>query len=258
MDFTGWRLSRILSFFERSSILSDCSAYIVPSKFVKKKLEEIGVKKEIFVVPHGREYEKFPEKIEARKFLNLPEDKKIVGFVGRISKGKGIIDLIDAWKIVSEKNKNSMLLVVGPNQDVKVSGIKGMLDDLQKKIRDESMRIKITGAVEEELMPYYISSMDIYVSPSINEGFGLSILNAMSAGKPVIAYNTTAIPELVDDKNGILVEPNDIKKLSNSILYLIENEKESEILGRNGLEKSMKYSWDKSIEEIIKIYNLFL
>ncbi len=168
------------------------------------------------------------------------------------------MDLIDAWRIVSQKNKDSMLLVVGPNQDVKVSGIKGMMDDLKKKIDDESMRIKITGAVDEKLMPYYISSMDVYVSPSINEGFGLSILNAMSAGKPVIAYNTTAIPELVDDKNGILVEPNDIKTLSDSILYLIENDKEREKLGRNGMEKSMKYSWDKSIEELIKIYNLFL
>lgn len=259
-DFMGWEFSRFGSFIERSLLLAGCTAYIVPSEFLKSELLNLGVKSNIHVIPHGREFESFPDRVNAREKLGIDKNKKIVGYVGRLVKGKGILDLIDIWGGVINEYKNALLLVVGPNPNIKVSGIRGIADEIYLKIKRLNLEknVIIAGSVSDEYLPYYLASMDLFVSPTYKESFGLSILNAMSAGLPVIAYNNSSIPELIDGKNGVLVPTGDKTALKNAILELLNNDELSKIYGENARKSSEKYSWEKSVNDLINIYHSYL
>ncbi len=257
-EFTGWSASRLLSYFEKSLIKSPCSAYVVPSEFTKNKILEIGVNEKIYVLPHAPEYSNFPTKESARELLGIPKEKKVVGFIGRISRGKGPQDIATIWKNIIKKYPDSLLIFVGPEPEVGSSGIRGIGDEVMEILRegDVLQSVLFTGKVEEEKMPLYISSFDVYVSPSINEGFGLSILNAMAAGVPVVAYRNSAIPEVVGDA-GILVETGNLKELEDALLNLIGDRKLREEYSAMGMERASKYSWKKVIDALLEIYSIY-
>ncbi len=258
-EFTGWSVSRVFSKIEKYLLNADCTAYIVPSEFTKKKLLEFGIVKKIHVVPHGVEYSNFPNKDKAREFLNLPKNKRIVGFIGRMSKGKGPQDLAKIWKDVKKIFPDSLLLFIGPDPDVKTSGITG-ISDLVKKILIDSDSIDnviFTGMVEDGKMPFYISSLDVYVSPSINEGFGLTLLNSMAAGIPVIAYRNSAIPELVGD-SGILVPTKDVDSLKNALVNILSDSKLYKEMSEKARERSKNFTWENSVNLLYDVYSTYL
>jgi Glycosyltransferase len=258
-EFTGWSVSKIFSKMERYLVNADCSAYIVPSNFTRSRLLDMGVKKEIYVVPHGVEYNYFPPKEIARKRIGINENSKVIGFIGRMSMGKGPQDIAKIWADIKKEIPNAILIFVGPEPDISTSGIKGNTDFV-KKILIENNSIKdviFAGKVEDDILPYYISAFDVYVAPSLNEGFGISILNSMAAGVPVVAYKNTAIPEIVDD-TGILVETKNLEKLKESIINVIEDENLRKELSLRSKERASSYTWEKSVEKLLEIYSQYV
>jgi 1,2-diacylglycerol 3-alpha-glucosyltransferase len=257
--YTGWNLSRLLSIFEESLIKAECDAYIVPSNFTKSMIENYVSKKEIFVIYHGPEYDNFPDKNEARKRLNINDDDFIIGFVGRLSYGKGPQDIVKIMPEIVKINKNVKLFLIGPNPSLKSSGIKGIKDELEimvKKYKIED-NVKFLGFVDDKLIPYYYSSMDTFVMPSRNEGFGISIVNAMAAGVPVISYDNTAIPETVGD-GGILVPTGDHEKIKEWILKLMENEDLRKFYSEKAKNRAKDFDWSKSVKKLLEIYSSYL
>ena len=258
-EFTGWSISKFLSLFENSLIKSECSSYIVPSEFTKNNLIKIGVREKIFVIPHAPEYNFFPKKEIAREVIGLPKNKNIVGFIGRMSKGKGPQDIAAVWKNIVKKFPNSLLVFVGPEPEIRSSGIKGINELVFQILKESDVldSVIFTGKVEDEKIPYYISSFDIFVSPSINEGFGLSILNAMAAGVPVVAYNNSAIPEVVGDA-GVLVETKNLNALENAIISLLDNKKFYEEISQRAKERASNYKWENFIKLLMDVYCNYL
>ncbi len=258
-NFTGWSVSRIFSKIERYLLSADCTAYIVPSEFTKKNLRNFGINKEIHVVPHGTDYEKFPEKEKAREFLNLPKEKKIIGFIGRMSSGKGPQDLAKIWGEIKKKLPDSILIFIGPDPNVKTSGIVGISEQVKKIIAESGYKedVIFTGMVEEEKMPYYIASLDLFASPSINEGFGLTILNSMAAGVPVVAYNNSAIPEVVGDA-GLLVPTKDLESLKNAIINILSDEKLYREMSTMAMLRASQFTWNKAVNSLYNIYSNYL
>jgi alpha-maltose-1-phosphate synthase len=189
-----------------------------------------------------------------KKKLCLPE-KPILLFVGRINDPrKGLDLLLEAFKMVLSTN-DIILLVVGSGD------IKSIKDQI--KLMDNTniilKNIVFTGYMDELSLKKCYSLCDIYICPSRLEGFGLTILEAMQAKKPIIATNIGAIPELIkNNQNGSLIESGDINSLANSIIYYLTNKALCEKIGNNNiLYAENNYSWSKCGFETQNLYKLF-
>lgn len=258
-EFTGWSFSRIFSKMEKYLLSTDCSGIIVPSNYTKSRLVELGVKGEIHVLPHGVEYTNYPSRENARERLGIPKNAVVVGFIGRISRGKGPQDIALVWAEIKKRVPNAILIFVGPEPRVSISGIKGNMEEVKRILKESKSLSSVifAGMVDENMMPYYISSFDLLVSPSINEGFGMSILNSMAAGVPVVAYRNTAIPEMVGNA-GILVETGNIQALRDSIISILTDSNLLMEYSSRARERASSYSWDKTIDSLINIYSHYL
>ncbi len=258
-EYSGWESSAMYEKFEKFAITLHYDGYITPSQYTRRKLIELGLQpSRIHVVPPGIDLERFGKSDSAyvRKKYRIPKDKKIIGFVGRLSTGKGPQDLIEA-----AKNLDAYIVIVGPNPDPKTSGIRGIKDDLQRMVRKYGMekRVIFAGKIRDEEIPLFYDSFDIFCLPSISEGFGMSIGEALASGKPVVSYNITAIPEIVKDgQNGFLVKPKDIESLKDRLEILLNNEDIYKKISANARKSVMNYTWENSLKRLMKVYSLYL
>ncbi|GAH04823.1 unnamed protein product, partial [marine sediment metagenome] len=193
---------------------------IAVSKFTKKQIiKTYGILPEkIDVVYNGINLDgySFTEKEleEVKKELNLDE-KPLLLFVGRVNdQRKGLDILLKAFKIALVKI-DATLLIVGSGDQRKARTLAQSMEILEN--------IVFTGFVDDLTLKKCYALCDVYVCPSRLEGFGLTILEAMAARKPVVATDVGAIPELLkNEENGIVVDLNDIDGLSNVILTFLQ------------------------------------
>jgi len=174
------------------------------------------------------------------------QNKPTVLFVGRTDDSrKGLDILIEAFKLVLN-SVDAQLLIVG-----RVG--KTHLQDLTEPVSD---KIIFTGYVDEVTLKKSYALCDVYVCPSRLEGFGLTILEAFAAGKPVVATNVGAIPELLQKgKNGILVEKDDIFGMANAIIDYLKNPELCKTVGRTNTQiLAEKFTWDTCGKRLEKIY----
>lgn len=161
--------------------------------------------------------------------------KQIVS-VGRLSKEKGFLDLIDVFKIVHTKFPDWKLNIAGDGNQLKI------LNDKIKELNLEN-NIKVLGFLnKKELEKLYYNS-SIYVMTSFTESFGLVLIEANSYGIPTISFDTAqGAREIIEDgKNGYLIKNRDIKEMSNKIIELIENYEKRLELGKNARIMSESY-----------------
>jgi len=118
-------------------------------------------------------------------------------------------------------------------------------------------RIVFTGRVPDADMSPLYSAATAFVYPSYYEGFGLPVLEAMQCGVPVIASNTSSLPEVVGDA-GVLVDPHDIEGLTNAIHGVITDDTRRAELGRAGLARSRLFSWERHMAETVDVYRAAL
>lgn len=170
----------------------------------------------------GINLEKFDisQKIKYRKDIrekyNFPEDSFVYGFVGRITKDKGINELLAAFKQIYESNSNVYLMMVGTTE--KDDTVDESLFLWSKKCE----HVIYTGFTD--IVEQYLSAMDTYILPSYREGFGMGVVEAEAMGVPVIV---TSIPGPVDamkeNETGIVVKKGSIKELLRAMKKLYED-----------------------------------
>jgi glycosyltransferase involved in cell wall biosynthesis len=170
-------------------------------------------------------------------------------FIGRLEKQKGLEYLLQAVRILKNQNKKFLVTIVGNGSQEK------NLKKLSKELEIEEL-IKFEGIIENKLIPEQYQNADIFILPSIHEGFPLVNLEAMASGLPIIATNVGSIPETVKDGvNGILVRPRDAEKLAEAMKKLIENETLRNQLGNKGREIAKEeYGWKKIAGKIMTAY----
>ena len=182
---------------------------------------------------------------------NIPKEKIIIGFIGRISEQKGIIPFVKEFKNYKEEFKNCKFLMVGSgDQD-------DIVKDLIKQYRLEEYFI-LTGHQDDTYKFYPI--IDIFFLPSLYEGLPMVILEAMSFKKPIVAMNVGSINEVVKNEyNGYLVNPNDYDTFFNSLINLKNDKEKRLIYGKNSLE-IIKENYDiKNYQETVKdLYDMVL
>ena len=109
------------------------------------------------------------------------------------------------------------------------------------------------GYVDEDELPAWYNAADLFVYPSLYEGFGLPPLEAMACGCPVITSNTSSLPEVVGDA-GIMVDPHDVDALADAMERVLTDESLREDMRRRGLERAKRFSWQRSAREMWDIY----
>jgi len=188
--------------------------------------------------------------IEAvRKKYGIPDGDYFLS-LGALQHRKNFAGLIEAFqRLLTEKPDADLHLVIAGEKHWLYEQIFASAKNLEQ-FQD---RIVFTGFVEDRDLSAIYSAAKAFVFVSLYEGFGLPVLEAMQCGTPVIASNTTSLPEVVGDA-GILVDPLDPDALGAAMLSLLENEDEASQLTRKGLRRASEFSWSLCAEETMKAY----
>lgn len=172
-------------------------------------------------------------------------------FVGRLDNFKGALRCLEAFNIINEKFPDWKFTIIGDGEDYQP-----ILNYLSNKPLLK-LKVKLTGQLSKPEIALEMQQSDFLVFPSKHESFGLVITEALSVGLPVIVGNTTAPIEFVDEKNGILVQFDDIIAIATAIENMISNLKKhhsQEI--RN--EIISKFGFKSFGEKLVIIYNSFI
>jgi len=212
--------------------------------------------KKIKVVPNGADSEIFypMNKKDMRKQLNLPQDKKIVIFVGGFKKWHGIKTIIESIPIVIKNDKNVLFLLVGDSKNP------ALMNDLKQKIKklDIEKNIVLTGKVEYKKVPKYINSSDLaicYVSGhkrNVKQTFtALKMMEYMACEKAMIVTTPCAVDvKIKETEAGEVINPDDANALASGILKLLFNNELRKKYAKNAFSLSKKYyTWNISAKK---------
>ena len=142
-----------------------------------------------------------------------------------------------------------------PHRMVFVGGLGWMYESVFQTVEELGLsdQVVFLGYVpDEDLAPIY-NLADLFVYPSIYEGFGIPPLEAMACGTPVIASNSSSLPEAIGDA-GLLVRPTDVDAIADAIQRVLTNPSLSADLTRRGFEQAKKFTWQASAEQVLAIY----
>lgn len=228
-------------------VLSEADEVITVSKFNAEKLLSLGVSSnKLHVIPNGydeRLFKPIPA-AKAREKLGLPQNKKILLSVGNLVDVKGHTYLIGAISLVLRKKKDVLLIIVGSGP------LKELLQSMVKKYGLED-HVMLAGGRRHEEIPIWMNASDIFILPSLQEGFPTVIPEAMACGKPIVATKVGGVPEAItSDYLGILVPPKDSESLSWAILEVLDRKWDSITI----LEHAKKYSWSELAKQILLTY----
>ena len=170
-------------------------------------------------------------------------DSPYIIYFGGIDKRKNIIGLMRAF-FQSEGSRTYRLVIVGKNSD-----------SFKKEAQELGIMNKtdFIGYVSEEEKYRLLRDATALVYPSFYEGFGIPPLEAMSVGTPVICSNTSSLPEIAGEA-ALLINPYDIAEMAAAMDRLTTDKDLQQGLRLKGLEQVKKYSWDKMVEETLKVY----
>jgi len=178
----------------------------------------------------------------------MSDHDRVILFLSLLSKQKGADIAIKALNELSNR-KNLKLIIAGDGEYLEDAKL------LVKHFKLES-RIVFTGFVRNEDTAKYYNASDIFIFPTLRlESFGIVIAEAMACGKPVIASNIGAIPDVIDNGiNGILIPIGDFKELARQIDLLLNNQRYSSMLAKNAQQKALeRFGLDRMVEETIKV-----
>lgn len=204
---------------------------------------------------NGVDYEKFAkefskeEKEGIRQKYNLPQ--KFLLYVGTFQPRKNIPTLIKAFNIFSKKhNQKNLKLVLAGNK--KARNFDKRIDKMIERYQLQG-KIIFPGWIDEEDKPILLQSAQCFVFPSLYEGFGIPIVEAMAAGIPVISSNASCLPEVGKDVV-LYADPQNAEEFSEKIQQVLTDETLRDDLIKRGQEIAKEYSWQKTAEKILAVY----
>jgi glycosyltransferase involved in cell wall biosynthesis len=236
------------------SVLS--TKVVVISEAVKKRFWWIPVKDKIMLVYNGVNLGMFDISIDRNIFLSgigCKEDDFLIGTIGRFVSWKGYEYFLKAAKIVLNEVPNAKFLIVGLNY----SENNKYLHDLKSLTKSLDIKDNIIFMGESDNIPEILSSLDLFVLPSIGEPFGRVLIEAMASGKPIVAFKSGGVPEIVEEsKTGFLVNPRDFDEMAKKIIYFLKNRTVAEKFGIAGKKRAeMFFNLKDHIKTIESLYN---
>ena len=210
---------------------------ITPSNFLKKKFINDGYLDDQIVV--------LPNYVDVSDYSNDIKDGGYAFYFGRLSDEKGVVNLVKAFS----KCQRGLLYIAGEGEK------KDEIYTFIKKYNLEK-KVKLLGFLGREKIISYLSSCRFVIVPSIcSENCPYSIIEALAAGKPVIATNNGGIPELViNNENGFIYEYDDIEELSKKMDILFDDDQLVKRFSKKAKACSKLYDKEKYYQNIIKLY----
>lgn len=237
------------------TVMNDCrraAKIIVPSSSTKNDLVKLlkFPYHKIVITPEGSEAKFRPqtkatiEKVRAK--LGVPAEYLL--FVSRWEKYKGLPALIEAYQRLSSQHPELGLVICGKpdKQNPEVA-------ELVMQSQQTHSKIITPGFISDDELVALYAGAAVYVHPSWYEGFGIMILEAFSAGAPVITSNVSSLPEVVGDA-GLLVDPHNTDDLTAAIEKIITDPKLAEGLRQKGFVRAQQFSWSKMAEQTLVVY----
>jgi len=172
---------------------------------------------------------------------NLPE--QFIFCCDTITPRKNTARLLAAFDLIKDKIPHKLVLTGG------VSWKSKTVSDMVDSMKDSVIKL---GYVPDGDMPLLYNLADLFVYPSLYEGFGLPPLEAMACGCPVITSNTSSISEVVGDA-GVMVDPYNIDDLAKAMYDILTNDALRENMTKKGLERAKMFSWEKTARETLKV-----
>ncbi len=215
-----------------------CSTSNAMKQIIEKEYNRLDVE----VISFGVDIDFFKPGSNCQKFN--------VGTIKSIENYNGIDCLIDAAKLVIEDyNKNIYFQIVGEGS------LKKEMEQKAKDLKIED-KIKFVGFVDHKKVLKYYNNLSIFIAVSKRESFGVSILEAASCGIPSITSNIGGLTEVnIHNETGVVINPDDPKKLAESIVKLYEQEELRLKLGKNARKRvEKKFNWKNNVSEMIKVY----
>lgn len=235
-------LGRIVEIFYLRFVYKNIP-FLTISESTKRDLVRHGVgKKNISVMPMGVSVPKVVKKFNKEKNPTLV-------FVGRISSLKGIEDALLATQIVKKIYPNIHLWVIGRGSDIYVNRLKELC--VKQGI---TKNVVFWGFVSEEKKFELLARAHLLVSPSVKEGFGLTIPEAGCVGTPAVVYNSPGLSEFViNGKTGLVCKENTPWEMAENIERLLNDQDFYSLLQENSIVASKGYNWDKSAEYVLNV-----
>jgi len=238
------------NFFLHRRVFEKSKNIIVITKNLKNALIRKGISKDkILVAPDGvdlREFDINISKEEARKKLNLPQDKKIVLYTGHLYEWKGAQTLADASRFL---NKETIVVFVG--------GTKKDEREFRKKNKDLN-NILILGYKPYFEIPYYLKSADVLILPNSNKveiskewTSPMKMFEYMMSKRPIVASDLPSLRDVLNEDNAILVESDNPESLAKGINSALKNLDFSDKISLQAYQDVQSYSWTNRVKKII-------
>jgi len=243
---SGYNLS---VWMERTG-LEACDKIIAVSNEMKKDIERVyGIESDkIAVIHNGIDIEKYRKNENPAMIKELGIDAPYILFVGRLTRQKGVFELVEAMERVKVNEK--LVLVTGKPDTKEIE------QELESKVRGKKNIIWINKMLSEEQIIALYSSARLFVCPSRYEPFGIINLEAMACGAPVVASATGGIKEVINSGvNGLLVPPGDVTALADAIEHLLTDEQlrlKYIEAGRRRVEQ--EFSWHRIAQKTYQLY----
>jgi len=226
------------------TIIKNADSALALTKSMREVMQAI-YNCDIPVVPNGIDIEDYSDRPDKQ---DSETPRKRILFVGRLDPVKGVQYLLKAMKIVSKVLPEAKLILVGDGEE------RENLESLTNTL-GLSDRVDFVGRISHEEIPDYLYQADIFVLPSLSEGFPLVILEAMACGLPIVATRVGGVPDIIEDGvNGYLVESGDFQEMAKKIIFILENEPLKLLISKNNRIKVQEFEWKNVINQLEQIY----
>jgi D-inositol-3-phosphate glycosyltransferase len=259
IDYQSWlnTIEHLNDLTIGKAVLNDADRIIVVSNKTRDYVRRLGAEKtKISVIYNGVDTDYFhpANKMESRKKLGLPKNRKIILSVRRLVYKNGLGTLIESVPLVARNHPDTLFVVAGKGPSRK------LIEDRIKELGIED-NIKLTGFVPDKLLPMYYDAADYFVLPSASgEGLPLVLLEAMSSGLPVLATKVGGTPEIINHmKDGVLVPPRNPELMAEAMSKLLSEEELGAAIGEEARRIVVdRFSWENNLRQLQTIYSGFL
>lgn len=227
--------------------LAKSKCILVPSEYVKQDVvKTFGVKKNKITVTYEAADKDFASPAINLKDKNI--NKPFILYVGNAYPHKNLERMILAFGELTTKYLMDYQLIIAGKKD-------SFHEVLEQAVSESGLndRVIFTGYVSDRELAGLYKKADLYVFPSLSEGFGLPPLEAMSHGLPVASSNATCLPEILGDA-AVYFNPRNISDIAKAMTAVLNDEKLSKKLSKAGLSQAKKYSWKKTAKNTLDIY----
>lgn len=218
------------------------------SNFLADFAKSMGYKKQVVVIPNGVDLSRFSEEIDIAKkteienFLKKEKDDIFMITSSRLTYKNAVDDVIKAMPYIDPK---VTFLVLGVGEDEKK--LRCLARDLG--VRE---RVKFLGFIDQKDLPIFLQISDIFIRPSRTEGFGVSFVEAMASGLPIIATPVGGIVDIIDDlETGVFVSPNNPKSIAEKVNFILKEDLLREKIIKQAKEKATCcYDWKMLVQDM--------